>query len=515
MNTLIDRIKLSDGKNDNTLAGDGYGVVVHASSNTFIQGINAICAQTPITTGGDVVVVNLYVRDCDLTSQCRHNGIGMHENSYNIVVEDCTLGGLNVLGTGIVNRCRFINNRRLGSRNGGITFCGSHNPKFATLRVNGCTFEGGAYIYIYSPSTQNPVEAFDCIVGLVDIKDCDGGYLYYEGTVNQYILSNRILEMNLSGWKNCSELYVPNATDIIEKMTVLNCDFKNLRWMNDHNNHLMTANVQELDFSSVIPMQHKMTVNKDTYGERFTLPENVSISLSSANSSAKYIVCGNNLASNDPEDYFIGSVSGSDGGTLSRSVSTGSGVPTLSVDDSGNLVHTQKNNSGSYDMYPLGLFYVKEPGNIKMSATLKNTGETSGATFRPYIAVVNCKTGKLVSRYNGTAVQATAQGANISYEVGVSADYVAMCYFYCNSPVANAETTFEDMAVIVENLFVPSTADSIQPYEAKRRTGDGAVLSLPGVNNIMCSDLEFHVSFGADFVENPIGILPSGTGVSF
>ena len=499
-NTLFESVELSKSKELNTRQGDGYGIAIYSSTNTVVERVNAICAQSCVCLSGDVTCFNTYIKHCSLCAECRPNAIGSHENAYNTVVEDCTLTGVNILGTGIVNRCRFIKNNRV-STSTAISFCGSHNPKYATLKVSNCIFEGELGVYLYPSSPQNPIQAFDNIYGLVEITDCDGGSIIFEGTTTQYILSNVIKELRLTNWTNCKEVYLPNATDVIEKMVVKDCTFTNMRWINDHNNHLMVGNAKDLEYSSAIPMMHKMTVNKDTMAERYTLPENVSISLSATSQSAKYVICGNNLAPNNAEDICVGNVSGSDGGTLTRTVNTGNSVPTVTIDSGGNVVFTQKNNTSNYCMFPVGLFYVKETGSVKMSAKIKSE---SAVKFRPYIAIVDCKTGKLISRYLGSAVEATAAGATISYEHGVSADNAVLCYFYCSTPIANAVTTFEDYVVYIENMFAPSTADSIQPYEAKRRTGDGTILSLPGVNNIMCSENVFHVSFGADFVENPI-----------
>lgn len=510
-NTLIESVELSKSKELNSRSGDGYGIAIYSSTNTVVERVNAICAQSCVCLSGDVTCFNTYIKHCSLCSECRPNAIGSHENAYNTVIEDCTLTGVNILGTGIVNRCRFIKNNRISSGSA-ITFCGSHNPKFAVLKVSNCTFEGELNVYLYASSPQNPIQAFDNIFGLVEITDCDGGFITFEGTTSQYILSNVIKELRLARWSNCKEVYLPNATDIIEKMVVADCTFTDPLWINDHNNHIATGNVQDLEYSSAIPMIHKRTVNKDVRAERYTIPENVSISLSATSQSAKYVICGNNLAPHNASDICLGSVSGSDGGTLVRSVSTGNDVPTITINSDGDVVFTQRNNTSGYDMFPVGLFYMRETGTVKMSAKIKSA---SAVKFRPYMAVVNCKTGKLISRYMGSAVEATAAGATISYEHGVSADCAVLCYFYCTTAIANAVTTFEDYIVYIENAFAPSTADSIQPYEAKRRTGDGTILSLPGVNNIMCSEDVFHVSFGADFVQNPVGLLPSGTGVSF
>lgn len=516
VNTLIEGVSLAKSKSDNSIVGDGYGIVINSCSETIAQRIEAICAQSCFCLSGTIPNINTYLKNCNLASECRNNAVGLHENSYNLIVEDCTLTCLNLAGTVTVNRCRFIQNNRIASTNA-MNIVGSHNPVWAEYKVNNCIFDGMKDIYITASSGQSQIQSFDNIVGLLEIKNCTGGLLIFDGSEQSYILSNAIKELKLINWDNCYEFYRTSALDTIEKMTVIDCTFGKYQWLNDHNasHGFLLTNIYEFDYRSTFPMQHKLSVDKYTYGGNYTLPQNVAINLSSNNSSAKYVVCGNNVRSDNPEDYAFGSVSGSDGGTLSRSISVGASVPTLTKDSDGNFVVTQQNNANKYDIFPVCMFYIKENASIEMSAVLKNTGVTSGATFRPYIAIIDCTTGKLLSRYSGTAIQATAQGETIAYNHTAMANCIAMCYFYCNSPVASAQTTFEDYKIRIFNVFAPSAEESIQPYEAKRITGDGTILSLEGVNNIMSSEMNFHVSFGADYVANPIGILPTGEGVSF
>jgi len=71
------------------------------------------------------------------------------------------------------------------------------------------------------------------------------------------------------------------------------------------------------------------------------------------------------------------------------------------------------------------------------------------------------------------------------------------------------------LSVVAERFLGSPTTGSSKPYIAKRLTGDGTVLSLDGENNIMCSDLDFHVAFNVDYVQNPVSGLPSGSGVIF
>ena len=515
-NTRIEGISMSKVKEDNARAGDGYGLNIYSCTNTVVQRVNAICGQSCIDVTGSITSLHTYIKYCELSSECRGNAIGSHENVYNTVIEDCVVTGINVLGTAYISRCRFIKNNRIVNSNG-VSFCGNHDPNHSILKIRDCIFDEGKQIYISAPLVSNPVQAFDDIVGLVEITDCQGGFLIFQGTQSEYILSNVINELRLTRWKDCAYFSRSNASDdIIKKLYISDCSFKNNVWINDgYEDHgMILENIYDFDCRSTIPMMHKVSADKPTIGSKYTLPGNTSISLSSSNTSAKYVICGRNIASNDPDDYFVGNVYGSAGGDLTRTIATGT-CPTISSDADGNIVFTQPGNTSSNNMYPVGLFYCQEYGTINMSATIKNTGATDGASFKPYVALVNCDTGKLVDRYLGTEVQATAAGATISFSKTVRKNYAAMCYYYCSTPVANSVTTFENMKACCDPAFAPKPLTDSDVYEAHRRTGDGSVPSLDGVNNIMCSELDFHVTFSADYVDSPIGLLPSGTGVSF
>lgn len=502
-NTLIESVELSKSKELNTRQGDGYGIAIYSSTNTVVERVNAICSQSCVCLSGDVTCFNTYIKHCSLCAECRPNAIGSHENAYNTVVEDCTLTGVNILGTGTVNRCRFIRNNRI-SNDGAITFCGSHNPKYATLKVSNCVFEADTYIYLYASAPQNPIQAFDNIIGLVEVMDCEGGAIEFEGVTSEYILSNRINELRLERWKNCREVYRPRTQDIIGNFIVDDCSFKNRYWINDHNDShgYVLDGIENLDYKNTVPMTHKVAISKETHGMNVLLPENTPIQLSSENASAKFVVTGKNIVSNNADDYIVGFVTGNEGGTLTRTESTGSGVPTINIDSNGNVVFTQKNNTGSYCVYPVGMVYTEDDANATITANLKNTGATSGSTWRAMLAVVKCDSGKIEYRGMGSGVEATAQGASVSHTHSISSGCVVLAYFYCSNAVANAETTFEDVSIDIVSNFAPASIPINEPYNAVRRTGDGTLYSVPGVNHIMSSEPVFNVKVKADYINS-------------
>lgn len=512
VNTKVDNVSLSKCKYDNSLSGDGYGIVVDSCTNTVIERILATCAQHAISITGFLPSINTYIQHCELTAECRAPGLDTHEAVYNLVVEDCVLGTACLNGVSRINRCKIINNKRDNpSHEHAISVYGNHNPKWSNIIIENTVFED-TVITIIQSSPQDPVQAFDNIYGNIRIENCEGGALYILPDTSSTILSNIIQNLTIRNWTDCYEIYVTGTWSA--KSTIIeNSTFSQRCFINNHNSTLDVSRFEYLDVSNTIPLLHKISVNRNTNGENFVLPEGVTINLSSTNASAKYIVCGANLASDNVNDYVVGQVSGSSGGTLSRTPATGSGIPTISFNSDGNLVFTQGSGTGNYCVYPVGMFYIKESSIVNMSTTLVNSGETNGATFRPNIAVVDCETGLLIDRYNGSAQTASAQGTSISYSGSFNKNRIILCYYYCSSAVSNSVTTFEDYTITCTPIFAAPVVN--EPYIAKRLTGDGTITSFGGVNNIMCSEQDFHVSLSADYVNNPIGLLPSAAGVSF
>ena len=229
------------------------------------------------------------------------------------------------------------------------------------------------------------------------------------------------------------------------------------------------------------------------------MAENAPINLSSNNVSAKFIVCGKNILSKDATDYIIGSVTGNVGGDLSRTPATFSNPPEISFDGNGDMLFTQKNNTSGASVYPFYMIYAQERGKASLSAILKNVGQTDGAGFYPYFAIVDCVTKKILYRGNGTKKTATAEGVEIKHEYDIPANAVFMFYLYCSSPVNSSVSKFESLKCTFTPFFNTSV-DTDEPFTANRRTGDGVLASLEGINNIMSSELNFHVNLKADLL---------------
>ena len=498
VNCLISDVSVSKSKYDNSLPGDGYGMYIASCTNTILDRIMVTCAQHSISITGTIPCINTLIRKCALTAECRMPGLDTHESTYNLVIEDCVLGTAALNGTVIMNRCRIINNRRASNNQLSLSVYGSHNPEWSRIRITDTVFDGTG-ISISKSSAQNPIQSYDSVIGSLEIENCLGGNLNNTPTTDATVLSNTIQNLTIKNWKECVQIRF-DGNSRIEQMTIEDSTFTNAYFITDGSTShgIITDNIGYLDVKNVHPMTHKVTVHKPkSHGENYVLPENVSIQLASDNPSAEFIVCGSKLTSDYLSDYVIGNVSGADGADLVRTKDT-SEAASLSFDTNGNIVYTQASgNTQALSFYPFFLFYVKEASLVSISATVKNTGVTNGVSFKPMIAIVGAD-GKIISRDGGTTKTSTPDGVEASHTKTCKAGNAVMVYMYCTSPVAGSETTFEDFNITCTSLFAPAPVED--QFTAKRLTGDGTILSLAGVNNIMSSEDTFSVKLLADYV---------------
>ena len=184
-NSHVDCVTVSTGKYDNALSVDSYGICLQSCTNSIIERVNSIAAQGCLEITGFIPSINTVIRNCNASGECRSIGIDMHENAYNTVIEDCTLGGLSLYGTCYVSRCRIIKNNRVGGEFG-ITLRGSHNPAWAIYKIKDCEmFAKGnrAFISITRTRPQDPVQNFQNVFGSVEIENMSGGYLMIMPTI--------------------------------------------------------------------------------------------------------------------------------------------------------------------------------------------------------------------------------------------------------------------------------------------------------------------------------------------
>ena len=513
VNTLVDCVTVSKCKYDNTIAHDGYGIKIDSSTNTVVQRVMALCSQGCLGLGGpDVPVLNTYVYDCNLFSECRSVGIDLHENSYNLVVEDCVLGGASLYGTARVNRCRFVQNTRTGSVFG-FSMRGSHNPDWAEFSITNCEFEYQMPIQILQPIPQSPIQAFNNVFGKIEIEDCRGGQIEYAAVTNTTILANIVEKLTLRRLKECFRFTIV-AGNKIELCEIIDTEFLRNYWLTNTTNGSVFYHdgIGRLVIRSETPKKEKLYADLQKNGGTYFLPENVPIAFSSS-SSGHYVVCGKNIASNKATDFECGTVGGAVGEAMTRSALSAFSSA-MSVNSDGNIVFTQPNNTTNAFIYHKCLAYAEDNCKIKMSAKIKNTGSTDGAGFRAYLAIVDCATGLLTYKSNGDSNTATASGVTITHTRDVPKNSLVLVFFYCYSPVANSQTTFENF---VAKLFSYEDDDTLvyEAYKGSSRDGDGSLSSVEGINYVMATPTSFDAKFKADFVGDPVGSLPGAVGVSF
>ena len=505
VNAYIDSVSMSKSKALNSIESDGYGIMIGSSTNTVVERVISLCGQSCITMGGTIPSINTFFYDCDLSAECRGNsGIGLHENAYNTVIEDCTLGGVGLFGTVTVNRCRFIKNNRPGLESTGVTFRGSHDERWAKLHMYDCVFDGDnndvgncTAFTITSPETQEPVQTFDCVIGEIIISNCSGGTIRVVTTTGNGINSNTIKRFEIDHWNGCYEFY-HTGNSLIEYLGVNESTFVSGIWINNHSGDVYYYNnIKNLVFKSQYPAMDKQYANITKYGGSYVLPSGVPITFASSDTSGHYMVCGRNIASNVVTDYEIGTVGGSSGSAISFTPND-QFASALSVNASGNLVISSPNKTTQPSIYSKCMLYVDKPSVARISCKLKNTGATDGQGFRCYIAIVDCATGLLTYKGNGSLVTATAQGAIATHDHTVAENSLVLCYLaWSGGGIANSQTTIEDYVIEVKDREFDS-AVVYEAYNGSSRTGDGTLTSIEGKNNIMCSPASFSASFRVD-----------------
>ena len=483
VNTLVDGASISKMPLSGTgRALDHYAICIHSSSNTIVERLLGNTANNSIDLTGTIPNVNTFVKNCNLFALSRFTGLGMHENAYNTVVEDCVIGGFVAFGTVTVNRCRFVKSNRYPNDVCGISFRGSHVPEFGRLTVTNCVFDSTyTPIVIPTPSGQDNPTPYNHVIDEVTIENCTGGAFQYTAAVSEVALSNRIKRLTLRNWHNCKEVY-HIASALVDEMVVENCQFTHKTWINDHENHLAIAGISCLRLKNDCGQVDKIYAEITANGGQYYLPANAIVNFASNTQTDIYQVCGRNVASNDTGDWEMGTVGGWEGDSLSRTKDNRYSSA-LSTNASGELVWTQPNNSDKTSLYTKCLVYVPAGKYIRMSCKLKNTGNTSGATFRPCLAVVDCATGKITYRNNHGTVTADASGAVATYDRGMDDDSLVLFFLYNSTVVQGSETTISEF--VVEVVTADFYDVSYEQYEGSSRVGDGSLLSVEGLNNIL------------------------------
>ena len=500
VNTLIDSVTVSQTGADLTDGGgttaDHYGISINSCSNTLVQRVVAMCANSCVDLSGQTPNINTRIIRCNLFSECRPDGLGMHENAYNTVVEDCVLGGMIAYGTVLVNRCRFVNNNRTNDGDTGIIFRGTHKPEWAKLRVTNCVFDYKMPLTIDRPRPQSPIQSYESIIGSLEVYDCVGGQIGYAPTESTDITKIVIKKFELRNWKDIFEFFHATGS-YIENLIVDNCTFTHPYWINSHTDNFCFDGIEYCHIIGDAPLQDRMIVNLLKNGCTSILPSGVHISLSSTDSSAHYMVCGKNIGSNAVEDYAIGSISGSVGNALSKTIDA-SFENALSV-NSGSLVFKNVNSNTGRSVWLKCMAYVPEVSKCTISCKLKNVGATSPSAFRLSVCVIDADTRKVTRSGQATAVAATSEGASAEYSYRAGANSFVQFYIYCSTTVANAETMFEDlmMSIVPFDMDAPAYV----AYNGSSIDGDGTLDSVEGLNHIMGSVYDFNASFKADCME--------------
>ena len=500
VNTEFCNITLAKSRYENTSGfGDGYAIAVYSSTHTTVRRVISLCAQNSIDFSGDVPCIDNYILQCDVGAECRPNGIGLHENSYNTVIEDCILSGCTLQGTVTLNRCQFVRNARTNGY-GSLSYYGLPNPKHARLRVSNCKFpiNAASSIYIQEQGYQDYVSSYDEVIDSVIIENCIGGSLTYNADIDSVVKSHTVNRMIIDNWKDCYEFYL-TGEGLIKNLDIKDSTFLRPYAINKHTDAFYTDLIQNTFIHSDLPYKKELHVNlKDAYGARYTLPEKTKINVSSDDANAEFLVCGTNCASDSYEDYAVGAISAPVDGVLSMTPdATATGFLTSS---DRKLIYTiPAGYTTTRHIYPKGLLYAEEDEFMvfTISAILKNTGGTSPCAFRPYIVLVDTKTDKVVYSGNGTYKEASADGTVVTHSRRCPKGCAAFWYLQNNVAVDGSETSIEQITATLTRYS--QNPPEYTEYTGNKISGSGIIESVSGQNNIICTSGTFDVDFMADY----------------
>ena len=496
INTLIDSVTVAMTPGIGESLKDHYGIAVYGSSNTHITRVMSECANSCIDLSGNIPNINTYISHCNLFGSNRVDGLGMHENAYNTVVTDCVLGGVVGYGPMIIQRCRFVQRRRQSDSNIAISYRGSHIAKYATLTISDCILEGdNLQIALPSPVPQSPIQSYDHVIGDVRIENCVGGELVYVPNTSSTILSNTINRLTLINWKNCYEIY--HTTAAIKEMYVHNCTFKQRIWMNNHANTFSQTNIDYLHFTNDYPQQDIIGADGLGYGGTYILgsPTYISFSEDSPAPNYHYTVCGRNIASTYATDYDLGSISASQGSTLTRTPNTN--YSSLLTTNSNNELVFTRTNSNSIYIWLKCFAFIRETSDIHLSCVVKNTGSTSGSSFRLGVIVIDPTTGNVLSHNQSSAVTATAAGETITLsKTQIAANALISIYIQSNNGASGDETTIQNFVAFAGTSLPVNILT--EKYNGSSRDGAGLLYAPMGTINVMSSNYTFKRQFLVD-----------------
>ena len=503
VNTIIDGLNMSHSKYSQSLSGDGYGLRIQSCTNTIIQRVVAMCGQATIVFGGGPPSIDTYIKNCELTSEAKINGLSMHDITYNTIIEDSTFDTISISGPTVVNRCRFIFNNRLPSSQG-IIIIGYENPNITRVIIRDCKFDTGKVIELCPPTPQDPVEAIDAIINSVVIENCYGGYFNCAINDKVNVLSFSIGRIIMRNWVNCYRI-IHKASVPIKYLEVDNCMFERENEWIQENSNTGAGNfdgIEYLNRKSNNPSYNRIWVDLQKIGGCYVMPENVPINFSSADTNAHYVVCGSNIASNIPNDYSVGSLTSNTGGAVVWS-DDANFANAVSVNGSGDLVYTMPNGSNNTRYIRLKCFaYVNEASYVYIRGKVKNTGNTQdGAEFRFYQVEVNPTTGLITDRRISNTISASSAGTNIEINNEshvIFPGQIVLFAIHNRAAVIDSQTTFEDLSIKIVPLY-SSESKEYEQYVGTSRNGDGSLSSIKGINYIMATPTTFDANFMADY----------------
>lgn len=209
VNSTLRNLKHRNAKPDNSYLWDGYGISVESCNGTQLDGIIAKCGQSAVTVGGNVPVYNTVITNSRLFSECRQRSLGMHDNSYDMVVRDSVIGGMWVAGNCVVENVRITKN---AGQNTGVLLTGNEGDIRTNVIFRNVRFDNDTTIYV-DAYPQNPIQPYSNDFNRIVFEKCEGGMFYtMDLTSDENITGSKIKQIKVDGWENCGAFVLNYGT---------------------------------------------------------------------------------------------------------------------------------------------------------------------------------------------------------------------------------------------------------------------------------------------------------------
>ena len=217
VNISLDNINTGHAKDTESDSWDGYGIAL--SSCTNVRGHNVVTnsGQHGLTWGGQEVNYGLYFDTCIFKAESTNQGLGNHENLWDITLINCK-----IFGFSLSNNVHMINCDILPCEltNKSLTLFPAESYRNCNYVFDGCRFVGQTVALMDYYQVACPTRKY---VGNIIFRNCSDFKLSVK--VNNQSSGAKVADVQNIVLDTCREFAI-SLYDIVDTLTVKNCSAK-------------------------------------------------------------------------------------------------------------------------------------------------------------------------------------------------------------------------------------------------------------------------------------------------